>query len=187
MSSKDNFSNLFSVHRNVHDNLARAGQPLSEFEMITKITQAVSNFAGYTECIKNYKIAHPALIDQTFTNLGAFVVLQSPNITTGAIGYSAAAVTLEQVAAMIAAESKKSYAQGVQDGSSARVRTTLAPRRDGTINRRVAGGTRSYCFLHGYVNHSGPDCDLMKTDTLTYTPARVNAKDHLSGGSKRFL
>jgi len=185
LSSTDTFSNLLSSHRGIHDNLARAGQPLSEYELITKLSQAVSTYPGYTDCIKNYKIAHPVLANQTFANLGAYVVLQAPNLSTGTLGYSAAAVTLEQVTAMISAESKKAYAQGVQDGS--RGRAQGPPRRDGHNNRFVAGTMRRYCYLHGYVTHSGPDCHEMKLDPSTYTTVKVTAKDHLTGGSKRNL
>lgn len=185
ISSTDTFSTLLSTHRSIHDNLARAAQPLSEYEMISRISQAVSNHTGYTECIKNYKIANPVLANQTLANLGAYVVLQSPNLTTGSIGYSAAAITLEQVTALIAEESKKSYALGVQDGTLSRNRAVAAVPRN--VSRRLPGASRPYCFLHGYVSHSGPACDQMKLDAHTFPPAKVNAKDHLSGGSRRFL
>lgn len=187
MAATDYFSNLLSTHRGIHDNLARAGQPLSEYEMIQKLAQAVSTYPGHTECIKNYKIANPALANQTFANLGAYVVLQAPNLTTGNLGYSAAAVTLEQVAMMISAESKKAYAQGLQDGSASRSHVQIPHRKDGNHNRSMVGTARRYCYLHGYGTHSGPECHEMKLAVNTYPPVKVNAKDHLSGGSRRNL
>jgi len=54
-------------------------------------------------------------------------------------------------------------------------------------HRFVAGTMRRYCYLHGYVTHSGPDCHEMKLDPSTYTTVKVTAKDHLTGGSKRNL
>lgn len=184
MSATETFSTLLSTHRGIHDNLARAGQPLSEFEMTSKISQSVSNFPEYSECIRNYKIANPLLANQTFAALGAYVVVQSPNLTAAALGYSAAAVTVDQVAAMISAESKKAYAQGLQDGASNRNRA-LTARKDG--NRRAPFSGRPYCYLHGYVSHSGQECNEMKLDTTTFSAIKVNAKDHLSGGSRRYL
>lgn len=138
----DSNLNLLSTHRGIHDNLARAGQTLSEYEMFQKFTQAVSTYPELFECIKNCKIANPALAKQTFANLSAYVVVQAPKLIAGTLGYSATAVTLEQVALMISAESKKAYAQRLQDRSLSKSRTQIPPRRDGGHNRHLAGTAR---------------------------------------------
>jgi hypothetical protein len=194
-AATDTLRKTLTTHRKIHLRLDDAQQGLSQHEKFTYIEAAFNAYPTYLECIRDYKKENPALSDRTFANLTEYMIQQSPNITTGSIGFTAnAALSRTDVQAMITTSIQEAYARGRADGArgsgfAGRGAGRGLPGRIGGRGpgRGVPPGTpRNYCFVHGYDGHTGMTCRLMRDDTTgAYTHAMKAAKVHttVAGGS----
>ncbi len=147
---------------------------------MTKIAAAVSASLSCSEAIKNYRVLHPVLADQSFPDLVQYVLTQAPNMTTGATGFAAAALSNKDVADMIAVAVKDAFAQGLQQGKQSH------PARGARgVPHVPPAQSRVYCYRHGYDWHSGATCRDMQRSPDKHPAAMVAALNHTAvpGGS----
>ncbi len=193
-SSANTLDSLIAKHKDIHDRLAQAQQPLSEFDRFDHFETATKHSVGITKLIESYKHEEPRLEDQTFLALMDHLIVHESELTTGTMGFSAqanATVTMSQVEALIAQSARGEYARGLADGA----RGAGSGRHGGRGGRhnsstpagrgRGPGVARNYCYLHGYDGHPSSRCYTMAADTVTYSAAMRVAVSHTSpvGGS----
>jgi len=150
----DSVEHVLARHRAVHNQLLRAGQPLSEFDKLDILHQTFAPLPAILGIIAAYKIGAPALADQTFARLSTYILAQAPNIvaTTGSHGYAAAALPALDIPALIAA--------------AVQAHVSSMPRRGGRKHRAppspappdVPRQPHSYCWTHGTGFHSSAEC-----------------------------
>ena len=75
--------------------LSSIGMFTSEVDKINALVEATSRAEVIPSLITLYKINHPAIADQTFQGLIAFITVQLPNATARATAYAASLVPTE--------------------------------------------------------------------------------------------
>jgi hypothetical protein len=171
---------------------------VNNFDQIHLFKTAMATHADVTACIARYDHANPDTFARTFAGMEAFLILHAPPLTSmSSLGYSNATTTRvpldqEETAAALATTTR----QTDRDRSKPDTRNATGRGRGGRAGRYTGGRgtiahTPTYCYAHGYVQHSGKDCDYMASrmisDGGTYSPKNVATASHLDDptGSRR--
>ena len=167
--------------------LSSLGRFTSEVDKINALVEATSRAEVIPSLVTLYKIIHPAIADQTFQGLIAFITVQLPNATARATAYAASLVPtnssrvleLEQALATANAIIATNAANAINATSNPRPPKSTAkanPGRGrgggrggpgrGTDGRGKSTTQRPYCFQHGYAykdkeGHWGTTCNYM--------------------------
>ena len=181
----------FSVKfKNTVGKLAAAGQALSQFDQLDYFFGAIMGQPGIADAARDYVKANPNLADRNLNNIVTFVRAQLANATASSLGYAGSAKEYATNAPMPAPSDVPFAGLTIADVSKA-IDAALN-KRLGNIPptaRKEQGNQRAthYCYRHGYNNsHPGRDCNAMKADTSTYSPAMLTAKNptQVPGGHK---
>ena len=128
-------------HREVHQVCAAAAQALTEADTVAALRHSVKHVPTMAAAVQHFVTLHPTMAAQTFEILaqllGEAEDNADPEPTTGTAGYSAAAVSMDNMTQMIAAA----------------VTQALKDQRE-----RTKPPIKCYCWTHGPGAHSSQDC-----------------------------
>ena len=184
-SAAQTYAALASVHRDLHDTMLHAQQPLAELDKCNYFLEALKNDPSGLYAAQLYTQQQPLLHTRTFAGLVAHVILHArnhvPNVLSMHYGASAAAVG--PVAALAATDLAKLTAENAQLKKDIEaLRNGKSTNGGGTAKTR----TKYYCWVHGTCNHAGSQCSVMLADTGKYSAAHLSATSHTAppGGKK---
>jgi hypothetical protein len=174
------FAEVASIHRELHETMALARQPLSELDKCNFYTEAIENDPSGDYATQLYTQLQPFLLQRTFAALVAHVTMHAPNHTATARSM--------KLSAAFAAQSERtpdtiSSAFAVSSTDIAALTAEIAQLRKTNQELRGVKGPRTgksrpkfYCWVHGATFHSGDRCTVMLADPSKYTPAHLAAK-----------
>ena len=143
-----------------HLKLTEHRRALNDTQRVDAFIKCYEASPGVSTCVRAYNVAVPALADQTFDDLVAYVTAQEPNIrktlTRAAVGYSAQTFAS-------AAEPPKAHAATTQTMySQAQLDAAIAAALAKHDRKRSSSNSTSapkYCWLHGHTStHQSADC-----------------------------
>ena len=181
--------------------LLRGVATVHDYDQIQSFKIAFATHAAVIACIERFEHDHPDPITRTFDQLADYLTLHSPPISTmAALGYSNSATNEDHAGdePMQLAEALATI-QRLKEAVPPARQTLRSGRGTGRTYHagRTAGGRSSnapnkkYCFVHGYCNHLGANCDVMASDMArdggSYTNKNVTCASHLDdpAASKR--
>ena len=179
--------------------LDRAGQPLSNYLQCRRLQEATSNQSTIARAVLLYFESTPQLANQDLQTMIPFVRLQLQNMSVSSVGYANVASSTSQQSSNVVSSLPSpldnltaAYLAGVEAGRSQHQRSHVAGGRGrgGRSNNRNGGrgavgptSSLSYCYHHGYGNHSGSNCNFMRRSSAHTAAMRAAASpNEVAGG-----
>lgn len=183
-SAAQTYAALASVHRDLHDTMLHAQQPLAELDKSNYFLEALKNDPSGLYAAQLYTQQQPLLHTRTFAGLVTHVILHArnhvPNVLSMHYGASAAAVG--PASALAATDFAKLQAENAQLKKDIQALRSKSATGGGTAKSRP----KYYCWVHGTCNHAGAQCSVMLADKGKYSAAHLEATSHTAptGGKK---
>jgi len=175
-TSTQSYAALANAHRDMHNILLTAGQPLAEKDNCAYFIEALNTDAAGMYGAQLYTQTFPLIHTRTFNGLVEHVILHARNsiITTGSMHYASAASVLATPPAIAGTPAP---AFGAADLAALSAENAQLKKELKALRKTAGpvGRPKFYCWVHGTCFHPGKKCTVMLADSAKYTTAHLNS------------
>lgn len=146
-----NFVHFLTSHREAHIASAGAQAPLSEYDKVSKLKEALKPCGFFTTSLELFSQSYPRVADQTFERLASIVTntynSRDHMATTRSVGFAGAAI-----ATSMSTDALKALIQTT-------IRSEMQQAKLMTTATRPDTKQHMYCWTHGpNLSHNGTEC-----------------------------
>jgi hypothetical protein len=178
-STEDNFDADATRLNEIFVRLDSLGHPKSIADQMDILSIVTNHMPSIQNVIQLYKNQVPVFANRTFVDLRAYISLHLPNHRTPMVatqyqsGFVGAMVRTASAGGTVTANLNDTTNVNANGSSASTTRNAI-------IEIPGYGRVFKYCYKHGYGNHSGMECSVMRRDNKTYLDIHRNAVTHKS-------